>query len=49
MTIYDMTGRSVLTTAVIENTLNVSQLPAGQYLVKVYSDAEVLTSKLLKN
>lgn len=49
VTIYDMTGRIVYSSIVTENTLNVSQLPAGQYLVKVYSDAEVLTSKLLKN
>jgi hypothetical protein len=47
--IYDMTGRMVLTSDVTENTLNVSQFPAGQYLVKVYSDTEIMTSKLLKN
>ncbi len=49
VSIYDFTGRIVLSSNVTENTINLSQLQSGQYLVKVTIENEVYTSKLVKN
>lgn len=47
--IYDMTGRMVFSSLVADNTIDLSQLKSGQYLIKAFIENEVVSSKLIKN
>jgi len=49
VSIYDITGRMVLSSNITGNTIDLSQLRSGQYLVKVTIENEVFTQKLVKN
>ncbi len=47
--IYDMTGRMVLSSNITGNTIDLSHLQSGQYIVKALIENEIYTSKLMKN
>jgi hypothetical protein len=45
--VFDIVGKQVINTKVINNTLNVSSLNAGVYIVKVTEDGKTATRKLV--
>jgi hypothetical protein len=45
--IYDVLGKEVLNSKVINNTLNVSGLSSGIYVVKVTEEGKIATKKLV--
>ncbi len=46
--VYDLNGKLILKSSNIENTLNVSNLKAGVYLLKIYQDGRCKTNKFIK-
>lgn len=51
VTISDFSGRELLKKDIgkVKSTLNISQLPTGNYMVTIYSGGEVKSSKFIKN
>lgn len=51
VTISDFSGRELLKKDIgnVKSTLNISQLPEGNYMVTIYSGGEVKSSKFIKN
>ncbi len=47
-TVYDMTGKQVLTQSISNNNLNVTQLPMGNYIVRIATDEGLITLKFEK-
>lgn len=47
--IYDVTGRILRTTSVSNNTINVSDLTKGNYIIKLSSKDKITTLKFIKN
>jgi hypothetical protein len=48
VSIYDMHGQMVLTQMVANNSVDISPLAKGIYLVKLENDGKTLTHKLMK-
>lgn len=46
--VYDLTGRIIISKYNIENKLNLSELKTGNYLLRVYSENEITTIKIIK-
>lgn len=47
--IYDTTGRILISTSLKGNSINVSELPKGHYIIKLFSKDNTTTHKLIKN
>ncbi|KQK26453.1 hypothetical protein AR438_06715 [Chryseobacterium aquaticum] len=47
--INDSAGRVVVTTGIKDNSLNVSQLPKGNYMIKLYFKDKTAAKKFIKN
>lgn len=47
--IYDSAGRVVVTTGIEDNSLNVSQLQKGNYIIKLYFKDKTAAKKFIKN
>jgi len=45
--ILDITGKALSTHST--NTINVSNLPQGVYLAKIYTDKGIVTKRVIKN
>ena len=48
VSIYNAIGQLVLTTAKPENNIDISSLKTGNYIIKVFSDKGINTSKFIK-
>lgn len=46
--VYDSTGRLLISDSKVENGINISSLNTGNYIVKIYSDKENSTIKVIK-
>lgn len=47
--VYDSSGRIMMTTGIEDNSLNVSQLPKGNYIIKLYFKDKTAAKKFIKN
>lgn len=47
--VYDSSGRIMMTTGIKDNSLNVSQLPKGNYIIKLYFKDKTAAKKFIKN
>lgn len=47
--IYDVLGKQVYNTTAVNNFVDVSNLHAGVYFVRIYSQEKMLTKKIIKN
>ena len=48
--LFDLTGKQVLSTKTTgENSISVSSLPVGVYVVKIITEGGVIEKKLVKN
>lgn len=47
--IYDSSGRIMMTTGIEDNSLNVSQLPKGNHIIKLYFKDKTAAKKFIKN
>ncbi|MCE3075711.1 T9SS type A sorting domain-containing protein [Chryseobacterium gwangjuense] len=47
--IYDVTGRILRTTSVSNNTINVSDLTKGNYIIKLSTKDKIITQNFIKN
>lgn len=47
--IYDAAGRVLKAVSVIDNSINVSELPKGNYLIKLSTKDKTMTQKFIKN
>lgn len=46
--IFDTTGRILKTSTISENKLNVSDLKTGNYILKIFTEKEVVNTKIIK-
>ncbi|MCF6131854.1 T9SS type A sorting domain-containing protein [Flavobacterium wongokense] len=46
--IYDVSGRVIITSGVSNNTINLSALKTGNYIVKIFTGNEVMYAKVIK-
>nr|WP_315035510.1 T9SS type A sorting domain-containing protein [uncultured Chryseobacterium sp.] len=46
--IYDITGRIIISTGVQEKSVNVSELPKGNYIIKLYTKENITPLKFIK-
>ena len=46
--IYDMSGRILSSNSILENKLDVNNLQSGNYILKIYSQNGIVTSKIIK-
>jgi hypothetical protein len=46
--IYDMAGRLIGSRIAPENAINVSDLKSGNYTLKIYTDKEIVNTKMIK-
>lgn len=47
--VYDVSGRRLTSHVVSENKIDVSELNPGNYMLKVYTENEILNTKILKD
>jgi hypothetical protein len=47
--IYDAAGRIINSVSVADNSINVSQLNKGNYIIKLSTKDKVVTQKFIKN
>jgi hypothetical protein len=46
--VYDIEGRILMVTSIIDNRLDVGELKTGNYILKIYSEKGVSTAKIIK-
>lgn len=47
--IYDLTGRLVKTSKVVEKTIDMNEFSKGSYIVRVYTSEGIIAKKIIKN
>lgn len=47
--IYDLTGRLVKTSKVVDKTIDMNEFSKGSYIVRVYTSEGIITKKIIKN
>ena len=49
ISIYDINGKKIISQKIDNNNIDISSLPTGIYLLKLYNDEQILTTRLIKN
>jgi hypothetical protein len=47
--VIDLPGKVVFVTQLENNMMNISQLPKGVYILKIMTDSEIITQRIIKN
>ncbi|MBA5246617.1 T9SS type A sorting domain-containing protein [Marnyiella aurantia] len=47
--VYDLSGRIVRSSGITQNAINLSELPKGNYLIRIYTKDQVIIKKLIKD